>query len=202
MTTAVTVAAFVAVGLTVTLAYTLRTGISPVPTSPRVRAALLASLPADLEGTVFELGSGWGGLAFALAHRYPSCPVRAYELSPLPWAVSRLRALFARTPNLRLLRADFHRAPLGTAVLVVCYLYPGGMARLRPKLAAELPAGALVVSHFFPVPGWKPLRVHRADDEAASRIFVYRLPAAGTDDTRPGDSCGEKPFSGPFPMPS
>jgi hypothetical protein len=61
---------------------------------------------------------------------------------------------------------------------VVCYLSPGGMARLRPKLEAELPAGALVVSNFFAVPGWTPLAVHRADDLEASPVYLYRLPAA------------------------
>lgn len=171
-------AALVAVGLVFTVVYTFFTGISPVPTNRRVRATLLAALPDRFAGTIFELGSGWGTLAFPLARKYPGCPVEAYELSPAPWAFSRLRALVTPAPNLTIHRADFHRASLAHGALVVCYLYPGGMARLRPKLEAELPAGALVVSNFFAVPGWTPLAVHRADDLEASPVYVYRTPAA------------------------
>lgn len=155
-------------------AYTLRTGISPMPTTPRVRRVLLNALPARLEGAVYELGAGWGTLAFPLARRYPGCPVLAYELSPLPWLWCRLRQALARAPNLALRRKDFHRAHLGDAALVVCYLYPEGMERLRPKLEAELPIGALVVSNTFAVPGWSPVAVHRVGDLWASRIYVYQ----------------------------
>ena len=57
--------------IAVTLAYTLITGISPVPTTPRVARAMLALLPDDVGGTIYELGAGWGTLALALARRYP-----------------------------------------------------------------------------------------------------------------------------------
>lgn len=176
MTFDVAGAALLAVALLSMVVYTFLTGISPVPTNRRVRTTLLAALPDRLEGRIFELGSGWGTLAFPLARRYPDCPVEAYELSPAPWAFSRLRALLTPAPNLTIRRSDFHRASLTRAALVVCYLYPGGMSRLRPKLEAELPAGALVVSNFFAVPGWKPLAVHRADDLEGSPVYVYRVP--------------------------
>ncbi len=42
------------------LIYSVRTGISPVPTTPRVAEALLALVPEIPPGTVYELGSGWG----------------------------------------------------------------------------------------------------------------------------------------------
>ncbi len=178
-------AAYGAIGLT--LAYTLRTGISPVPTTPRVRRTLLEGLPRELgEGTIFELGCGWGSLAVPLARAYPGHPVVGYELSPLPWAVSWLRARFVRSRNLRVFRRDFHRADLGDACLVVCYLYPGGMERLRPKLEAELRADALVVSNFFPVPGWTPQQTLRADDLERSPVYYYRGAQGSAGDGRKG----------------
>ncbi len=159
----------------ITLVYTIRTGISPVPTSPRVRASLMATLPDELEGPVFELGSGWGTLAFPLARAYPQCPVEAYELSPVPWLVSLLRQLLTPCPNLTIHRQNFHRADLGQAALVVCYLYPGGMAGLRKKFESELSAGSFVVSNFFAVPGWTPAEVRRANDLYRSPVYVYRV---------------------------
>jgi precorrin-6B methylase 2 len=159
-----------------TLVYTVKTGISPVPTSPRVKAVFLAALPRDLEGTIFEMGSGWGTLAFPLARRYRRCRVEAYELSPVPWLVSRVRHLASSLPNLTIRRANFHRASLADASAVVCYLYPGGMEKLRPKLEAELQPGTLVVSNTFAVPGWEPAVVHRAPDLYGSPVYVYRMP--------------------------
>ncbi len=156
--------------------YMLRTGIPPVPTSPRVRRAMFRQLPARLDGAVYELGAGWGTLAFPLARRYPDCPVIAYELSPVPWLFARLRQRVQPLANLTIRRADFHRARLGDAALVVCYLFPGGMAKLRPKLERELRPGALVVSNTFAVPGWRPVSAERADDLYASPVYVYRMP--------------------------
>jgi len=67
------------------LGWYLLTGTPPLPSSPAVKRAMLAALPVKLEGTVYDLGSGWGGMAFALARRYPGCRVTGFEVSPLPW---------------------------------------------------------------------------------------------------------------------
>ena len=99
-----------------------------------------------------------------------------YELSPLPWVVSRMIQLTLRRPNLMLRREDFMDAPLKDAALVLCYLYPGGMARLQPKLAAELPAGALVISNTFALPDWQPTDMERANDLYDSPVYVYVAP--------------------------
>ena len=168
-----------AIGLT--LIYTIKTGISPVPTSPRVRDKMLAMIPPERlsvieRGRLFDLGSGWGTLAFALAKRFPEAQVTGYELSPLPWLVSRLIQAVLRRPNLALRRGDFMDAPLNEAALVLCYLYPGGMTRLQPKLAAELPAGALVVSNTFALPDWPPADMERAEDLYDSPVYLYVAP--------------------------
>ncbi len=162
----------------VLLVYTVRTGISPVPTTPRVAAAMFALIPTETRGVIYELGSGWGNLASGLAKRYPDCPVVAYELSPLPWLVSVLwRRLVAR-PNLTLRRADFFTAPLGDAAIVCCYLYPGAMRKLGAKLETELAPGALVLSNSFLVPGWAPAEVRTAGDAYGTKVYLYRMPPA------------------------
>lgn len=162
--------------LALLLVYTVRTGISPVPTTPRVAAAMFALIPPDTRGVIYELGSGWGNLALALAKRFPDCPVVAYELSPLPWLVSVLWRRLAPRPNLTLRRADFLAAPLGDAAVVCCYLYPGAMRKLGPKLEAELAPGALVLSNSFLVPGWAPVEVRTAGDAYGTKIYLYRMP--------------------------
>ena len=141
-----------------------------------VRRQLLSLLPADLEGTILELGSGWGTLAFALADRCPRAQVVAFELSPLPYAFSRLRQRLAPRPNLRLVRQDFFTASFAGASAVVCYLFPSGMGRLAPKLSGELPPGARILSHTFALRGWQPLRTLVVDDLYRTPIYLYEAP--------------------------
>jgi hypothetical protein len=164
-------------GMLSIVVHTLRTGISPMPTSGKVRRQLLTLVPADLEGPLLELGSGWGTLAFALADHCPRARVVAFELSPLPHAFSWLRQRLAPRPNLQLVRQDFLRASFSGASAVVCYLFPGAMTRLAPKLAGELAPGTLVFSHTFALRGWKPLRTRVVDDLYRTPLYVYEVPA-------------------------
>lgn len=161
-----------AIGLVV--GATLATGASPMPTSGAVRRTMLAALPARIDGPVYELGCGWGGLARALARRYPDAPVRAIEASPLPWAWARLRAALGGPPNLTVRLGNFLNAELSDAALVVCYLTPRPMAALKPKLEAELPAGALVLSNTFAFRDWRPVEVRTAPDAHRSKVFLYQ----------------------------
>lgn len=154
----------------------LRAGISPMPTLGKVRRQLLPLLEPDLQGTLLELGAGWGTLAFALADRCPRAKVVAFELSPLPFAFCWLRQRLAPRPNLELRRQDFFRASFAGASVVVCYLFPGAMARLAPKLLAELPPGARILSHTFALRGWQPLRTLVVDDLYRTPIYLYAVP--------------------------
>ena len=109
--------------------YSLWVGITPLPSTRLARRKLLEAIP-DGRGTIYELGSGWGGLALAIADRFPERPVIGFELSPLPWSISRVRLALRPRPNLSLRRADFRAVSLGGAEVVVCYLFPAGMRYL------------------------------------------------------------------------
>lgn len=158
------------------LVFTVRTGISPVPTTPRVASAMFDLIPAGSRGVIYELGSGWGSLARGLAKRFPAASVVAYELSPLPWLFSRLWQRLAPRANLTIHLADFQNIGLDDAAVVCCYLYPGAMRRLAEKFERELADGALVVSNSFLVPGWVPAAVRRAEDQYGSPVYLYRMP--------------------------
>lgn len=171
---------WVALGLAIAaatqiIAYGLWIGITPNPSSRAQRTAVLSALPERPLGPIYELGAGFGGLAFALADRFPQVPVVAFELSWVPWAVLRLRqALFPRR-NLTVLRADFLRAPLGEARVWVCYLFRGAMQRLGEKLLAEASSDGVLVTHTFSVPGWVPRSTARLDDLYRTPVFAYAV---------------------------
>ena len=156
--------------------FTLITGSPPTPSSRRARAALLALLPAEQAGLVLEMGSGFGGLARALAEQHPQATVVGYERSPLPWLVSRLWLVLRPQANLRFVRADFRSAPLGEARTVVCYLVGPAMKALAPLLAKRLSPGAAVLSCVFALPGWLPIDRGQSADIYGSPVYLYRFP--------------------------
>lgn len=154
---------------------TLRLGISPMPTGPAARRALLALVPPGLTGEVHELGAGWGTVAWPLAAACPEARVIAWEGSPVPFAFCWLRARVQPRPNLELRYGDFLGADLRRATLVVTYLWTGGMAALAPKFDAELPDGALVISHTFAWRGREPEATRVAGDLYRSPVYRYRV---------------------------
>ncbi len=156
------------------LYFTVRTGISPMPSNLKQRAAILESA-SGATGPIYELGAGWGGLAFALADRFPASTVTAFELSWFPYAVMRVRQRLKPRSNLVLKREDFLKASLADGHLFVCYLFRAGMVALRTKLEREAP-GAKLITHTFAVHGWTPEAEGRIDDLYRSRIYAYRIP--------------------------
>lgn len=164
--------------------YALRTGVPPMPTGPGARAVMLRLLPDRVDGTIYDLGSGWGGLAFALARRYPDNPVVGLELSPLPWLFARTLLMLLPRRNLRFRRTDLLAEPLTGAGAVVCYLMPGTMRRLAPKLATELRPGTAVVAYSFALDGWRPdVAVLEAQ---SGPLPVYRYTAGRPTTPTPG----------------
>lgn len=152
--------------------WTVKNGISPMPTSRKVKAALLETLPYS-SGEIVDLGSGWGTLVFPLAQAFPHSKVTGYETSPLPLAFSRLRLAVEPRANLSLKREDFFHISLENVDLVLCYLYPGAMQKLQGKFERELKEGAIVVSHTFALPGWIPYKVLEVNDLYKTKIYFY-----------------------------
>jgi hypothetical protein len=169
-------------GLAVTVVYCVVTGITPVSSTRSSRKAIFASLPTNPQGIIFELGAGWGSLAFPLARRYPRNRVVAFELSPVPWLFMNLRWLFTQPSNLVIHRRNFLKADLSAAGIIVCYLYPRAMERLAPKLKKELHADTLVISNTFEIPDWTPDEVKNLEDTMCPNIFIYQM---GTEDGQP-----------------
>ncbi len=154
---------------------TLRLGISPMPTSRKVKAELLALIPEELEGEVHELGAGWGTLAWAVASRWPRARVIGWERSPFPFLFCRLRLMIQPRENLTVRFRDFHQADLSHARLVLAYLWTGAMIRLGPKFDAELPEGATVISHTFAWRGQEAEVTRTTSDLYRTPVYRYRI---------------------------
>lgn len=147
-------------------------GISPMPTSAKVRAAMLSLLPSSTTGTIHELGAGWGGLACALARHCPDARVIAWERSPVPFLVSWVRA--RRVKNLEVRWADFREADISGATALVCYLFTGAMKALDVRLRRERPGAALtIITNTFTLHGWPEETAITVDDLYRTRVVRY-----------------------------
>ena len=146
-------------------------GIGPVPTSRPVRRAMLELVP-QTASTIYELGCGWGGLARALAKRFPSARVIAVEASLVPWAMTWAMQRIQKLPNLEVVRGSFWQHPLGEADALVCFLYTGGMRELAERV--RMKPGAVLISATFALPGHTPEETVRAKDLYGSPVYRYR----------------------------
>lgn len=156
----------------------LRTQSVPMPSSPRVVRESLELLPPHLEGTLIDLGSGWGNLVFALARRYPHCTIQGYELSPVPYLFTRLRLWLRPQRNIEFYYKDFFDQPLSEAQLLTAYVSPEVHERLAAKLQKECGEGVLVLTHTFALPGWHAFTHHRLDDLYRTPIYLHKAQSA------------------------
>src|SRR5262249_33298309 len=78
------------------------TRLPSLPPSPAVLARVLELVDRVPRREVVDFGSGYGTLVLAVARRCPRASVTGYEVSPIPFLISRLRLAFARLPNARI----------------------------------------------------------------------------------------------------
>jgi len=146
-------------------------GYQPTPPSAALEMLRLAELsPAD---TVYDLGAGTGALVFRAARLYGSRVV-GVEVEPIRVLVLKLRQRLGGFSSQVTIRwGNLFDLDFAGASVVATFLWPGAMARLRPKLEAELRPGARVVSHCHPIDGWTPT-VH----DPKTDVYLYRWPEA------------------------
>ncbi|WP_019914694.1 class I SAM-dependent methyltransferase [Paenibacillus sp. HW567] len=163
-----------------------RNGISPMPASGVVRQAVAGEV-SRISGyaNIVEAGSGWGTLGLEVIRRCPGKRLTGIENSSIPLWASRLLAGIAvrMLPasgageqlhgRLRYVRGDMYRSSYEHADIVLCYLFPGAMARLADKFRQELPPGAVVISVCFALPGKQAVRTITCGDALRTKVYVY-----------------------------
>ena len=132
---------------------------------------------------LFELGAGIGTVAFAAA-RERGARVLAVEIEPLRAFILRLRrALGPAAELVEIRRENMYDLNFGDATVISAFLWPGAMARLRPKFESELKPGTRIVSRCHPIPGWTPVEYDRKAD-----VLLYVWPTSGPES--PHDELG------------
>lgn len=159
--------------LLIVMVDSIRLGITPTPSSPCSRKKILELIDPETEGKIYELGSGWGGLALKIAKKCPKSQVFAYDNALIPWLFSKGVEKFYPLPNLIFSRENFIKVSLNEAQVIICYLYPAIMVQLKKKFIEELKPGTLIISHTFAIPNWSPTDVYSLNDLYKTPIYVY-----------------------------
>jgi precorrin-6B methylase 2 len=157
-----------------------KNGISPMPTSAKLRHAVAAEVNRlSSGGTMVEAGSGWGTLALYLARHCPGWQIIGIENSPVPLWISRffLRCTSAVNGiihhNILFINGDIYTYPYAEVDVIVCYLYPGAMKRLSEIANNRLSPGTRIISVCFALPGWEPERIVICGDLYRTKVYVY-----------------------------
>ncbi len=155
--------------------YARKAKVSAAPSVPWMRQAVIRRLKQELSTLehpaplVFELGSGWGTLAFSAAKAYPRVQIRGFEISPVPLYFSRLKKWLGGYHNVTFSSQNFFDVNMGDADIILTYLIQPLMEQLRIKFEKDLKPGTIVISNTFPISGWVP------HHEEAIQNFIYTL---------------------------
>lgn len=168
------IALFVAIAAGTIVYFTIKNGISPMPTSRKVARVVeqtVKRLPQH--GEIVDAGSGWGQLALRLARLDSNRKVIGLENSWVPLWISRLGKIIMVSPNVTFYRKNLHHYDYSNAGVIVCYLCTGAMKRLDERFRRQLAPGTWIVSIAFALPSWEPEEVMTCSDLHRTKIYIY-----------------------------
>lgn len=130
--------------------------VSPYAATPEsVVVAMLAMANVGASDFVIDLGSGDGRIVIAAAKLHGARGLGVDIDAKLVDLALRLAERDGVADRARFVERDLFETDVSEASVVTIYLLPMIMDRVAAKLRAELRPGARVVTHDFPLPGWR-----------------------------------------------
>jgi SAM-dependent methyltransferase len=127
-----------------------------VPTPWPIVDAMLALAGVRADDFLVDLGCGDGRLVITAARRFGA---RGYGVDIKPELVAlanRNAAEAGVAAQVRFEERDLFETDLGAATVLTLYLLPHIVTELVPRILAQMPAGARVVSHDYALAPWLP----------------------------------------------
>lgn len=173
----------IGVGLLMPTAYAGLIGAPYAPTriAPVRKAFELIGLNA--EDTLVDLGVGDGKIVIEAARR--GAHAYGYELSPILWAIAKMRTQIPptkwnqqvaprrwRKPVVKF--GNFYNKNFPDATVIFCFLMPDKMPRLRQWLKSQnLPKAKYILCYAFPFKDITPQSVIREPN--AAPVYIYDI---------------------------
>ena len=150
--------------------------LAPYVASPTRVVELMLEMAKIKPGeTLYDLGSGDGRIVIAAAEKYQAKAI-GVEISPKLVASATAEIEKAGlSAQARVIQGDVLQTDFTGADVVTMYLETKLNGELRPNLEKFLKPGARVVSHDYPVPGWKPTRVEKVEGRVMHTIYLYEI---------------------------
>jgi len=143
-----------------------------VPTKRRDIERLLKLAEVKKDDKVYDLGSGDGRIAIAAAEQF-GAKVEGIEISLLPYIFSKILVrIKGLQKKVSIHYGDFFQVNLKKADVVICFLTPKAMKKLKPKFKKELTKNTRIVSYAFPLLDWTPKYVHKPQKGDIS-VYLY-----------------------------
>lgn len=133
-----------------------------VPSPDEVIETMLRLARVTRDDVVYDLGCGDGRIINMAAKKFGARGV-GIDIEPerISEASEAARAAGV-SDRVRFVEQDFHQADVSSATVVTLYLFTAVIAKLKPKLQAELKPGTRIVAyHFNGMGDWKPRKVVR-----------------------------------------
>lgn len=173
-------------GKCVSLNFRESSSVAPyVPTPLNIVRRMLELVRANSNDILYDLGCGDGRILFSAVEEFNVRKAVGYELNPMMCETVRRKAdEKGLKGRIEVINGNFFLADLSPASVITLYLTTSGNTKLKPKLEKELQKGSRVVSHDFPINGWKPVKSNTKDsfDASSHRIYLYHIPESYQED--------------------
>jgi len=161
-----------------------RNSVAPfVPTPLNVVKKMLELAKAGPEDTLYDLGCGDGRILFTAIEEFQVKNAVGIDLNPTMIRKVNLQIKEKSLEDrVRVYNDNFFNINLKPATLITLYLTTSGNSKLRPKFEEELSLGSRVVSHDFPMNGWKSAKKQIPEyyKTGSHKIYLYQIPEAYT----------------------
>ena len=146
-----------------------------MPSAPQTRKAIIDDIRTEYTTdnilNIYDLGSGWGGLCRKLAASFPQAQVKGYEISPIPFLISKIKW----RKNYTIHRGDIFKIDIKNADIIVCYLSPIHMKQLEETIKRRVKKGTILYSQGFPFPNIQPEKVIEIPYSLERKLYRYRF---------------------------
>ena len=163
---------FLAIIFLATYGYAAYTGAPWLPTRAGDVKRFLDIADIRPGQKLYDLGCGDGRLICAAAKH--GAKAVGYEISVLPYLLSKMRILTSGVAgNCSVKYKSFWNVNLGDADAVYVFLTPKVNPRIREKLEKELRKKTKVIAYAFPIEGWQPVKIDKAENRP--NLYLYEI---------------------------
>ena len=149
----------------------IQNSITPMPSSSAHRAALISYIEKVNPLHIVDLGSGWGGLLFHVAKKFPHTQCVGIENCLLPFLFAWIKSKIYRFPNVTFYYTSFFKVDLSSFDMCILYQSYSGMERITKKL--ETLHNVNVVSIDFAIRGKRPINKIACKGIFAPIVYCY-----------------------------